>query len=102
MRYDWDERKNLLNQRKHGISLELASLVFEDPHCLVSFDRVDEKTAAPRWQALGAIRVGKLTAVFIVAHAYREDHHGEEIIRIISARAAEKHEVRRYQGQAVD
>ncbi len=31
-----------------------------------------------------------------VLHAYREDHHGEEIIRIISARAAEKHEIRRY------
>jgi hypothetical protein len=27
--------------------------------------------------------------VLVVVHAYREDHHGEEIFRIISARAAE-------------
>jgi hypothetical protein len=32
----------------------------------------------------------------------RSDRNGEEIIRIISARAAEKHEIRRYQEQAVD
>jgi len=38
--------------------------------------------------------------VLLVVHIYREDDHGEEIIRIISARAAEKHEVRRYQEQA--
>jgi uncharacterized DUF497 family protein len=33
---------------------------------------------------------------------YREDYRGEEIIRIISARATEKHEIRRYQEQEVD
>jgi uncharacterized DUF497 family protein len=40
--------------------------------------------------------------VLLVVHAYREDDHGEEIIRIISARRAEKHELRRYQEQAMD
>jgi uncharacterized DUF497 family protein len=40
--------------------------------------------------------------VLLVVHAYREDCHGEEIIRIISARQAEKHEVRRYQEQKMD
>ena len=31
MLYEWNERKNLENQRKHeGISFELAALVFED------------------------------------------------------------------------
>lgn len=43
VRYEWDERKNLENQRKHeGISFELASLVFEDKRCLIGLDRVDE------------------------------------------------------------
>ena len=41
-------------------------------------------------------------AVLLVVHAYREDAYGEEIIRIISARPAEKHEIRRYQEQAVE
>jgi uncharacterized DUF497 family protein len=31
-----------------------------------------------------------------------EDRNGEEIIRIISARRAEKHEIRRYQKQAME
>jgi uncharacterized DUF497 family protein len=44
----------------------------------------------------------EIAAVLLVVHAYREDCHGEEIIRIISARRAEKHEIRRYLEQAMD
>jgi uncharacterized DUF497 family protein len=40
--------------------------------------------------------------VLLVVHAYREDSYGEEITRIISARTAEKHEIRRYREQAMD
>jgi uncharacterized DUF497 family protein len=40
--------------------------------------------------------------VLPVVHVYREDCHGEEIIRIISARRAETNEFRRYQQQSVD
>lgn len=31
MKIEWDERKNRLNQTKHGIAFETAALVFEDP-----------------------------------------------------------------------
>jgi uncharacterized DUF497 family protein len=44
----------------------------------------------------------RAVVVLVVVHAYREDGNGEEIIRIISARRAEKHEIRRYQEQAMD
>ena len=40
--------------------------------------------------------------MLLVVHVYREDYRGEEIIRIISARAADKHEIRRYQEQEMD
>jgi uncharacterized DUF497 family protein len=40
--------------------------------------------------------------VLLVVHVYREDNREEETIRIISARAAEKHEIRRYQDQAME
>jgi uncharacterized DUF497 family protein len=44
MRYEWDEEKNLRNQRKHdGISFALASPVFDDERCLVYPDRIDTK-----------------------------------------------------------
>ncbi len=88
MRYEWDEAKSLRNQRKH---------------CLVRADRIDNKTRERRWHAIGAARIERgAGAVLLVVHVYREDYRGEEIIRIISARAAEKHEIRRYQEQAMD
>ena len=91
------------NQREHdGISFELAALVFEDERRLVYPDHLDCKKEQ-RWHAIGAAQTEReARAVLLVVHAYREDYHGEEITRIISARAAEKHEIRRYQEQALD
>jgi uncharacterized DUF497 family protein len=40
MRYEWDQRKNRENQRKHGVSFDFATLVREDENGLVSLDRV--------------------------------------------------------------
>jgi hypothetical protein len=55
-----------------------------------------------RWHAIGAVQIDPAAAVvLLVVHAYREDRNGEEIIRIISARRAEKHEIRRYQEPAM-
>lgn len=104
MRYEWEEAKNLRNQRKHdGISFEMAALAFEDECCLVYADRIDSKTKEQRWHAIGAAQIEPgAGAVLLVVHVYREDDHGEEIIRIISARAAEKNEIRRYREQAMD
>jgi uncharacterized DUF497 family protein len=52
VRYEWDEKKNRLNLKKHGVSFEMAALVFEDEHCLVRLDRVDE-LGEERWHAIG-------------------------------------------------
>jgi uncharacterized DUF497 family protein len=104
VRYEWDEAKNLRNQRRpDGISFELAALVLEDERCLVYADSTDSRTQEQRWHAIGAARIApRASAVLLVVHAYREDYRGEEIIRIISARAAEKHEIGRYQEPAMD
>ena len=104
MRYEWDEAKNLRNQRKHnGISFEFAALVFEDERCLVLADRIDSKTEEQRWHGIGRVQIEPgVGAMLLVVHVYREDYRGEEIIRIISARAAEKHEIRRYQEQKME
>lgn len=104
LRYEWDEAKNLRNQRNHGgVSFELAALVFEDEFCLIVADRVDPMTGEQRWHAIGAVgKQPEVAAVLFVVHVYREEQNGEEIIRIISARAAEKHELRRYQKQTLD
>jgi uncharacterized DUF497 family protein len=91
MRFDWDEKKNLLNLEKHKVSFEVAALVFGDPHSLTRFDRC--KDGEERWHTLG-IAVG--VTVLLVAHAeYKES--GEELIRIISARRATPHERKIYE-----
>jgi uncharacterized protein len=102
VRYEWEERKNRLNQIKHAISFEMAALVFEDERCLVGFDRTDE-TGEQRWHAIGAARIEfDAAVVLMVVHVYRENIDGEEITRIISARKAEKNDVRRYQEQKME
>jgi len=102
VRYEWNEAKNRLNQRKHGVSFEVAALVFEDDRCLVGLDRIDE-TGEQRWHAIGAAQAeSECIMVLVVVHTYSENHDGEEIIRIISARKAQKRDIRRYQEQAMD
>ena len=80
----------------------MAALAFEDEYCLVRPDRVDE-TGEQRWHAIGAARLSPDSAVvLLVVHVYREEIDGEEIIRIISARRANKDDFRRYQEQKMD
>jgi uncharacterized DUF497 family protein len=104
VRYEWDEVKNRRNQKDHdGISFALAALVFEDERCLYSKDRVDPQTGEQRWHALGKAQPAPDAAILlVVVHVYREDEYDEEIIHIISARQAEKRDIRRYQEQALD
>jgi uncharacterized DUF497 family protein len=86
-----------------GYHFELASLVFEDERCLLYIDCVDDYGGEQRWIALGMTQpAADAVTLLVVAHVYREDKHGEEFIRIISARQAEKREVRRYQALALD
>jgi len=91
MRFEWDEVKNRRNLRKHKISFQTASLVFDDPYARSMQDRVLE--AEERWQTLGMIG----GVIVVVAHTYREEG-GELVIRIISARKATSAERRAYEG----
>jgi len=91
VRFEWNEKKNRANQKKHGVSFELAQRVFDDPLALSRLDRVEN--GEQRWQTLGL--VGE-TVVLLIVHTIREEH-GEEVIRIISARKATKHECRYYE-----
>ena len=96
MLFEWDNRKNVGNQEKHGISFETAQLVFNDPYQLSIQDRhVDGEE---RWQTIGEI--SGITIV-IVAHTFRE-RDGEEVIRLISARQATKQERQRYEQAKFD
>lgn len=83
-RYEWDEAKATSNFRKHRIRFESARRVFDDPYALVEQDRnVDGE---PRWQALG---LAEGILLLLVAHTSEGE---EEVVRIISARAADPKE----------
>ena len=91
MRFEWDEKKNLANRRKHKVSFETATLVFEDPHAISMLERIEE--GEERWQTVGM--AGGVLVMF-VAHTYRESD-GEEVVRIISARKATPRERSMYE-----
>jgi uncharacterized protein len=86
--FAWDDSKNRLNRRKHGISFELATLVFDDPFLVSTQDREVEGEA--RWQTIGMIHG---VQVLVVAHTVEEDN---DRVRIFSARKATPQERRIY------
>ena len=38
LKFEWDEEKNLLNQKKHKISFETATYVFDDENYIEMYD----------------------------------------------------------------
>ena len=91
MRFEWDPRKATVNIAKHSVSFTLAEEVWNDPLHMVLPERVVD--GEERWQAIGVVNGMTL---LIVVHTYR-DSGGEEVIRIIGARRATKHERRTYE-----
>ncbi|MEO6922910.1 MAG: BrnT family toxin [Bryocella sp.] len=91
MKLDWDDWKNDSNKKKHGISFQTASLVFDDPFQLMVFDRYVE--GEERWQTIGM--AGGLLLLLVV-HTY-EVEDGEEFGRLISAREVVAEERKMYE-----
>jgi uncharacterized DUF497 family protein len=89
LRFVWDAGKNLTNRRKHGISFEEAQTAFHDENAMVYFDP-DHSEEEDRFILLG---MSFQLRVLVVCHCYRE---GESVIRIISARKADKREQESY------
>jgi hypothetical protein len=87
--FDWDESKNQINQKKHGISFEEARTVFLDEAAIL-FDDPEHSDDEDRFLLLG---MSEDANVCIVCHCYRES---DTVIRIISARKATKKEADRY------
>ena len=89
LRFDWDPAKEKTNIRKHGVSFEEARTVFYDENAIQFFDP-DHSEDEERFILLGLSL--KLRAV-VVCHCFRE---GETVVRIFSARKADKAEEQAY------
>lgn len=86
MQFEWDEDKNRLNIRKHGLDFNDVPRMFQRPMLVLEDDRfIYDET---RWIAMGWLDA----LVGVVVYTERQD----EVIRIISARRATEREVIRY------
>lgn len=90
MEFDWDWRKAASNITKHGVTFETAREVFRDPRALIEEDYSDSDEE--RWRIIGIAQGGVLFVVFT-------EREGD-VIRIISARKANRHEQDRYYREA--
>jgi uncharacterized protein len=89
LEFDWDDVKAISNQHKHGISFAAAIAVFGDPHRLEVDDEVDGEL---RTTTVGRIPTPRGRQIVVVV--IWTDRLG--VIRIISARKAEKRERENY------
>ncbi len=87
--FEWDEKKNDLNIKKHNMDFIEASSVFFDSNAIM-FDDPEHSDDEDRFILLG---MSSLTNICIVCHCYREN---DTVIRIISARKATQKESGRY------
>ena len=87
--FEWDEKKNKTNIEKHGISFEEASSVFQDEESLIISDE-NHSQEEDRFILIGFSFKANL---LVVCHCYREK---DSIVRIISARKADRNERKQY------
>lgn len=89
LRFEWDEDKNRENIKKHGVSFQEAQTVFLDENAMRFFDP-DHSQDEDRFIMLG---MSFKLRVLVVCHCHRKN---DTVIRIISARKADKHEAKSY------
>ncbi len=85
---EWDENKNQVNIKKHGISFETAALVFADEERIEYYDKA-HSLDEDRYIVLGCVQ-----GILYVVYTMRSD-----AARLISARMATATERRVYYGE---
>ena len=89
MRFEWDDNKEKRNIKKHGVSFEEAWEAFYDENAIQFFDP-DHSDEEDRFILLG---MSFKLRVLVICHCFRES---EKVIRLISARKANKREAQTY------
>lgn len=89
LEFEWDNKKDKANKKTHGVSFEEARTAFYDEYAIQFFDP-DHSESEDRFILLGSSFKLK---TLVVCHCFRKK---ETIIRIISARKADKDEEQVY------
>lgn len=87
MQFEWDDAKNLENIRKHQIDFTDVSEMFDSPMLIEEDERFDY--GEERWLGIGFLGNG----VAVVVWTERRGN----VIRIISARKANRYERKRFE-----
>jgi uncharacterized protein len=90
--FEWDPAKAATNLKKHGVSFEEASTVFDDP-LSITIDDEEHSDDEQRFVTMGRSDAGRLVTV---CHCDRNQR-----IRIINARPAERYEQRQYEQENI-
>ncbi len=89
--FEWDDRKDRANQRKHEVSFSEARTVFFDEYAIEFYDNPGS-AEEERFLMLGMSLRARL---LLVCHCVRD----ETAIRIIAARKATRSESKLYRGK---
>ena len=89
LRLEWDERKALANERKHGVSFDEARSVFFDERARL-IDDPEHSEDEERFILMG---LSSSLRLLLVCHCYRSKAN---VIRIISARKATARELKSF------
>ena len=85
LEFEWDDKKDKANAKKHGVSFDEARTVFYDEYAIQFFDP-EHSESEDRFLLLGTSFKLK---TLVVCHCFRQK---ETVVRIISARKADKDE----------
>lgn len=89
MTFEWDDNKEQINIKKHGMDFETASRVFDDENRIEIYDDL-HSDYEDRYITIGMI--DEITCIAMVVYTER----GTDVIRVISARKATPKERRKY------
>ena len=90
--FNWDDKKNDINIKKHGISFEEAKEIFYDEDAIL----IEDKSHSDEEERFILLGINFTGSTLVVVHCYRTLADELEVIRIISARKATKKEERDY------
>jgi len=89
LEFEWDGKKDKANAKKHGVSFDEVRTVFYDEYAIQFFDP-EHSESEDRFILLGTSFKLK---TLVVCHCFRKE---ETVVRIISARKADKDEEQVY------
>jgi len=93
LEFSWDSRKAKANFAKHGISFPLSTSVFRDSMALTIYDE-EHSEGEERWVTIGKAHNGQY---LVIVHTCDQTQAQVTHVRIISARTADRDEVRDYE-----